>query len=126
VSRWVMVDTSAWIHALRRVGDGHIRARIEQLLSEQAAAWCEMLRLELWSGVGGEAERRALEQLDPILPRMPINDAVWSSAAELAGRARTNGISAPAADLLIFACAKTYGLEIEHVDRHYEMLAKLA
>jgi predicted nucleic acid-binding protein len=76
-----------------------------------------MVRLELWSGVGGTAEREALEQLDRVLPRMPINDVVWNT--------RQAGLSVPATDLLIFACAKTYGLSIEHVDSHYEMLAKL-
>jgi predicted nucleic acid-binding protein len=84
-----------------------------------------MIRLELWSGVRGEPERRSLEQLDRILPRMPISDAVWNSAAELAGKARGSGISVPAADLLIFACAKAYGLAIEHADSHYDLLLNL-
>jgi predicted nucleic acid-binding protein len=84
-----------------------------------------MIRLELWSGVGGNADREALEQLDRVLPRMPITDVVWNTAAKIASNARQNGLSVPASDLLIFACAKSYGLSIEHVDSHYEMLAKL-
>lgn len=118
MSQWVMVDTSAWTHALRRKGDPQVRVRVEDLLNSQSAAWCEMVRLELWSGVGGDSEREALEQLDRVLPRMPINDVVWDSAAKLASKARLTGLSIPASDLLIYACATTYGLPIEHVDAH--------
>ena len=84
-----------------------------------------MVRLELWSGVGGADERRDLLRLDGALPRAPITDEVWQDAARLAARGRAIGKAFPASDILIFACAKRHGLSIEHADHHYEMLKQL-
>ena len=55
-----LVDTSAWIHQLRRKGDAAVRSRVEALLKAGEAAWCSAVRLELWNGVGSEAGRRIL------------------------------------------------------------------
>ena len=120
-----MVDSSAWTHALRRKGDPTIRARVQQLLSDQTAAWCEMVRLELWSGVRNDVERNALEQLDKTLPRFPITSDVWNAAVVCGSKARAAGLTVPATDVLIFACASAYGARVEHVDRHYELLERL-
>lgn len=125
MSPLVLVETSAWVQALRRSGDAAVRGRVQQLLDERRAAWCEMVRLELWSGVGGLDERRDLLRLDDALPRVPITDEVWQDAAQLAARARAVGKRFPASDLVIFACAKRHGLPIEHADRHYKMMEQL-
>lgn len=120
MNQWTMVDSSSWIHALRRKGDVSVRARVQHLLDNRMAAWCEMVRLELWTGVRNDDERRALEVLDKTLPRMPITNNVWSAAVNYGSRARAAGLT-----VLIFACAKEYGLSIEHKDRHYELLDAL-
>ena len=125
MSQWVMVDSSSWIHALRRRGNAETRARVQQLLDDQTAAWCEMVRLELWNGVRNDEERRALDVLDATLPRVPITDNVWSAAVNCGSKARAAGLSVPATDVLIFACAREFGLSIEHTDRHYGMLEAL-
>ena len=57
-----LVDTSAWIHQMRSKGDPLVRARVEELLQAGEAAWCAMVRLEVWAGVGDERERRALRR----------------------------------------------------------------
>lgn len=121
----VMVDSSAWIHALRRAGDPEIRSRVGNLLNERTAVWCEMIRLELWCGVRNEAERNVLLRLDKTLPRLPINTAIWNSATEYGSKARSKGITVPAPDLLIFATATAFGATIEHADRHYHFLESL-
>lgn len=120
-----MVDSSAWVHALRRNGDLAIRARVQKLLADRTAAWCEMVRLELWSGVRNDPERTALTKLDNTLPRIPIDQNIWNTAAVYASKARAAGVTVPSGDLLIFACATAYGLAIEHADRHYDLLEKL-
>jgi predicted nucleic acid-binding protein len=125
MSHFVLIDTSAWVTALRRNGDAVVRARVEKLLNDQRAAWCEMVRLELWAGVRGEDEREVLEQLDRTLPRVPITQAVWEAAVSYADQGRAKGLTVRAPDLLIFACAKQFGLPLEHADRHYDMLERL-
>ena len=50
----ILVDSSSWIHFLRPDGDAVVRARVSQALREGEACWCDMVRLELWTGAGGE------------------------------------------------------------------------
>ena len=45
---------------MRPTGDPVVRARVEALLRAGEAAWCAMVRLEIWAGIGDERERRAL------------------------------------------------------------------
>lgn len=125
MTKWVMVDSSAWVHALRRNGDAGIRARVQLHLTNRTAAWCGMVRLELWSGVRNDVERAALLQLDKTLPLLPIDENIWNTATTYASKARETGVTVPANDLLIFACAKAYGLPIEHADRHYDLLEQM-
>ena len=121
----VMIDTSSWTHALRRGGDEHVRLRVQGLLDSGSAAWCDMVRLELWNGVRDDVERRNLGKLDPMLLNLPISPRVWQKASDVASAARGAGLTAPAADILIFSCAKYHGVAIEHSDRHYSLLEKL-
>ena len=120
-----LIDTSAWIEALRRNGDAAIRARVQLLLAEDAARLCDPVRLELWNGARGDEERRALRDMEAKVPRLDINGAVWNSACDLAVKARSGGLTVPAIDLLILACAKHYGVALEHNDRHYDSLQAL-
>jgi predicted nucleic acid-binding protein len=120
-----MVDTSSWVQVLRRSGDPTVRARVGRLVDDHRAAWCEMVRLERWAGVGNAAEREALERLDDALPRVPITDDVWTDASRYGSEARMNGRQFPAADLLIFACARRHVLPVERNDGHYDVLEQL-
>ena len=120
-----LVDTSAWIHQMRSKGDPLVRARVEALLRAGDAAWCAMVRLEIWAGVGSEGERRALREYEAALPNLAIDDDVWQTAFDLASRARQAGKTIPSSDILIYACARHHGTEVEHADAHFEMLATL-
>jgi len=86
---------------------------------------CDMVRLELWNGVRNDAERQGLLRLDGNLLKLPISNEIWEKASDLASRARNHGLTVPAADVLIFTCAIHYGLGIEHMDRHYDLLAAM-
>ena len=121
----VLVDTSSWTQALRRKGDPLVRDRVGQLLTNNSAAWCDMVRVELWNGARGLAERDKLKQMEAELPRLPITDDVWELACRCAGLAHATGLVVPASDLVIFACAKVHGAGIECTDRHFQMLEQL-
>jgi predicted nucleic acid-binding protein len=120
-----IVDTSAWIHQMRPKGDPLVCARVEALLRAGEAAWCAMVRLEIWAGVGDARERRALRAYEAVIPELPIDAAVWQEACELARRSRHAGKTIPASDLLIFACARRHRLDMEHADAHFDLLAQL-
>jgi len=84
-----------------------------------------MVRLEIWAGVGKETERKAMREYEAVLPDLVIDDAVWQAAFDLASRTRRAGKTIPPSDVLIFACARHHGVEVEHADDHFEMLAAL-
>lgn len=120
-----LIDTSSWIDALRRDGDPAVRARVQALMQSGEAAWCDFVRLELWNGLRGVAERKQMEALEADVTLLPTTEAVWSRARELARRARAAGLTVPGADLLIAACAWEHGVAMEHDDAHLTALAAL-
>ena len=121
----VLVDSSLWVHQLRKGGDPAKRDRVNVLLQSGLAAWCPPVRLELWRGVTNDAERKALRHYEAVLPACEISPAVWEQAVQLADRGRAAGLTVPLADLLIFACAKVYGLDLAHDDTHFPQLEQL-
>jgi predicted nucleic acid-binding protein len=121
----LLIDTSSWIHLLRPKGDPAVRARVERALQAGEACWCPMVRLELWNGAGGDREKKVLRDFEKLLPELQINTDVWHAAHELARRARAAGVLVPATDLLIAACAKHHGADLEHSDSDFTQLAHL-
>jgi hypothetical protein len=120
----VLVDTSAWIEALRPSGSAEAREAVRRALSSGAAILCDMVRLELWNGAGGDAERRMLRDLESELESVPTTAEVWEEAVELAEKCRAKGLTVPATDLLVIACAREHRLQILHRDAHFEQVAK--
>jgi predicted nucleic acid-binding protein len=121
----VLVDSSLWVHQLRRSGDPAKRNRVNELLESGEAAWCPAVRLELWRGVTNDPERKTLRRYEALLPDYGISGEVWQRSIQLADRARAAGVTVPLADLLIFACAKIHALEVAHDDTHFDELMKL-
>jgi predicted nucleic acid-binding protein len=102
-----------------------MRDRVNELLQNGEAAWCPAVRLELWRGVTNDAERTTLRRYEAVLPDYEISAGVWKLAIRVADRGRAAGVTAPLADMLIFACAKTHGLDLAHADAHFDQLANL-
>ena len=120
-----LVDTSCWVHALRHNGDPVVREHVRTLMAAGDAAWCPIVRLELWNGVGSERDRRSLRALEEVLPELSMGDEVWQAARELADRCRKAGKTAPVQDVVIAACARCHGVEVMHDDEHFTWLTAL-
>ena len=120
-----VVDTSAWIEMLRHNGWPEVRDRVTSLLKAGRVHLVPPVRLELWNGARGDAEKRGLRQLEQVLPELPVTPEVWDAACDLARKARAAGLTCPATDILIYACANYHGAEVEAVDAHFGELAKL-
>lgn len=121
----ILVDTSSWVHFLRPKGDQDVRARVERALTEGEACWCGLVRLELWNRARGRREAVVLRDLEKALPELAIHDEVWAASYELARRVRAKGLSVPATDLLIAACAGYHGASIETADSDFELISAL-
>src|SRR5262245_34702232 len=106
---------------LRVDGDKTVRARVEHLLQSGKACWCPMIRLELWNGAG-ERDKKALRDFERHLLELPINEEVWSFAYDFAQKARSAGVTAPGADILIAACAEYHQVALEHADSDFDRL----
>ena len=119
----VLVDTSSWIHMLRPTGDQAVRSRVEAALTSGQACWCAPVQLELWNGARGTKERAVLGELAETVPDLPIDEAVWETAYDLARRARARGVTVPAIDLIIAACAQYHGATLESSDADFDLLA---
>ena len=90
----VLVDSSLWVHQLRKRGDPPKRDRVNALLESGEAAWCPVVRLELWRGVTNDAERKTLRRYEALLPDYEISAEVWTRSMQLADRARASGVTA--------------------------------
>lgn len=121
----VLVDTSSWVHFLTPNGDADVRARVEAALAAGAARWCPIIRLELWTGAAGSREKKVLREFERDLPELPITDAVWDAACALAQRCRTSGVTVPATDVLVYACAQYHEAALEHADADFEQIRRL-
>ena len=121
----VLVDSSLWVHQLRKSGDPAKRDRVNGLLTTGDAAWCPPVRLELWRGVTNDAERKTLREYENVLTDYEISSEVWERAIRLADRGRASGITVPLVDILVFACAKVHDVDVAHDDAHFEELGKL-
>lgn len=121
----VLIDTSCWTQALRRKGDPTITARVRTLLNAGEAAWCDIVRLELWNGASNDWDRRLLEFLEGNVIKLPTTQDVWQHATQVATFAREKGISVPSTDILIFACGHVHKTPIERNDKHFDLLDQL-
>lgn len=121
----ILVDTSSWIHFLRSKGNEEVRKRVASALTDGEACWCPMIRLELWNGAQGQRESAVLRDLERGIAELAIDDDVWAVSFDLGRRARAKGISVPATDILIAACALRYGATIETCDSDFDMLNSL-
>lgn len=110
---------------LRPSGDPTVRARVEAALTSGQARWCPPVQLELWNGARGRTERTVLQELARTVPELPIDQAVWTTAYDMARRARAGGITLPAIDLIIAACALRHGAALESSDADFDLLASV-
>lgn len=110
---------------MRTHGDPDARRRVETALRAGEACWCPLVQLELWNGARGDHEPKVLRDLESVLDSLPMDGEVWDIACDLARRARSRGVTIPAADIAIAACAHRHGAAIESADRDFERLAAL-
>ena len=124
-SEIVLIDTSSWIEALRSSGRKDVRDRVMRLMVDGRAAWCDIVRVELWNGARGDYEKRKLAELEEEMTTLETTSDVWDTARLLARKCRQAGQTVPTADLVITACALSHNSGIAHCDSHIELILKI-
>lgn len=118
----LLIDSSAWVQMMRKHGDPSIRSRVIYAMDEGFAAWCDLVRLELWRGARSPEDKAILERFEKQLPSLEISAEVWSMGCDLATGCRKAGKPVPTTDVIVYACAKTHNAGLLHRDQHFNLL----
>ena len=123
-SSLVLIDTSVWILALRKSALPEVKDEVAHLLAENMVAIVPMIRLELLGGTKSMDEFNRLQSRLSALHQIPIDEANWEIAIQLAFRLRRGGKMIPYTDILIASVAITNDCTLFHCDRHFDLIAE--
>ena len=119
---YVLVDSSAWIEAMRPGGDPLFRAAVTEALRRREAAVCEVVAAEILRGAR-DARELALLQADLATPEHLSMTGTAHLAGQLALSLRQQGLAIPTTDLLVAATASLHGASLLHCDKHLDLAA---
>ena len=123
-NKFFLIDTSAWILALRKNFAPALKERIDKVLRDNDVFTTGLIVLELLGGVKTELEYKRLKSRLDALDSIATDVALWQNAGELAFQLRRKGVTVPNTDILIAACAIHANATLIHVDRHFDSIAK--
>ena len=126
LSELFLVDTSAWILALREDFLPVVKERIKHLLKENAIVSIGLVKLELLGGTKTEKEFQRLKSRLDALDTVECDSTLWQEAADLAFKLRREGLKIPYTDILIAAGALKIQATGIHADAHFDLLHKSA
>lgn len=120
----VLIDTSAWLFALKKDFHPAIKERIGQLLAESDVAICGMIALELLGGTKTEKEYLRLKSRLDSLFYIESDKLLWDLASRLAFDLKRRGLNIPYADIVIAASALKERTILVHADSHFDSIAR--
>ena len=121
----ILVDTSVWIAVFRK----NAALRIEDAVEFDEIATCLPVIQEVLQGFREERAYRMARDAMTALPivESPMEESLFIEAAELYRSARRQGLTIRSSvDCLIAACAMRHDLPVLHMDRDYELLARVS
>jgi predicted nucleic acid-binding protein len=121
-----LVDTSAWLYALRKEFNPEIRNRLDQLLKENRIITVGIIKLEILGGTKSEKEFQRLKIRLDSLEECETDTSLWEKAYDLAFQLRRKGITIPYTDILIAATALAHEAILLHVDAHFDLATQFS
>ena len=118
-----LVDTSAWLLALKKNYLPLVKDRIDDLLKENAIITTGIVKLEILGGTKTEEEFQRLKIRLDSLDLVETDTSLWEQAYALAFKLRRKGITVPSTDILIAACALMYEATVVHADAHFDLIS---
>lgn len=119
----ILIDTSAWLFALKKDFHPVIKERIGQLLVEGDVAVCGMIALELLGGTKSDKEYLRLKSRLDSLFYIESDKLLWDHSSKLAFDLKRKGVSIPYADIVIAASAQKERAILVHADSHFDSIA---
>lgn len=120
----ILIDTLAWIHALRPNGSPAIRETVKEVLGNGLAASTEMVVLELAGGVKEQEKYSELVEELLAVHQLSADKDTWRLAFSLHFDMRRKGITVPSPDILIAAVAIKNRCSLLQDDKHFKLIAK--
>lgn len=120
----ILIDSSAWLFALKKNFHPAIKERIELILIESDVAINGIIELELLGGAKSEKEYDRLKKRLDGLYYIDATKALWDSSAKLAFDLRKKGIPIPYTDIFIAASAFQEDAVLLHADYHFDTIAE--
>ena len=118
-----LVDTSAWLLALRKNFLPKAKDRIDHLLKEDVVITTGIVKLEILGGTKTEREFQRLKTRLNALDAVETDVELWDRAYGLAFKLRRKGVTLPYTDILIAACALNAKAIILHADAHFDLIS---
>ena len=119
-----LVDTSAWLLALRKNFLPKVKDRIDHLLKEDVVITTGIVKLEILGGTKTERQFQRLKTRLDALDAIETDVELWDRAYGLAFKLRRKGVTLPYTDILIAACALNAKAIILHADAHFDLISK--
>jgi len=123
-NKFFLIDTSAWILALRRSFVPEVRDRIDRILRDDEVLTTGIIKLEILGGAKTEAEYKRLKNRFDALDTVATDDDLWQNASDLAFNLRRKGVTVPSTDIVIAACAIHARATLVHADKHFDSIAR--
>ena len=120
----VLIDTSAWLFALRKDFLPEIRNLVDHLLKENLVVTTGIIRLELLAGTRTKTEYDRLKERLSALESVETDATLWEMACDTGFRLRRKGVTIPYTDILIATCALSAGCILMHADHHFDLVAR--
>jgi len=120
----VLVDTSAWIFALKKNPFLPLKNRIDLLLREDLVVSFGMIELELLGGTKTKKEFNRLKSRLEAFYEISTDAILWGVASQLAFKLHRKGLTIPYTDILIACAALESKAVLLHAAAHFDLLAK--
>lgn len=120
----VLIDSSVWVEVSREAGDQALKLEVGALIRDGRAAMTWPVWVEMHKGAKGRREEGNLRGWREVSTWLAFDDACWTETARTARACQRTGVNVPFGDIMIFACAVRYGVELREQDSHFAMIRR--
>ena len=116
-----LIDTSAWIEFLRKMGKPEVKNRVAAYIDLGTAAYCGPVEFELMTG----ARDSEIETIRTALRFSTLLDfplACWQEAARIESQLRKKGVTVPRDDIFVATAALCHDTPVYACDPHFLLM----
>jgi predicted nucleic acid-binding protein len=117
-----LIDSSVWVEVSRDMGDQSLKDEVAALIRDGRTAMTWPVWVEMHKGAKGRREEENLKGWRELSAWLAFDDACWTETAATARACQRAGVNVPFGDIMIFACAVRYSVELMERDRHFSMI----